>query len=229
MAVRGSTTIATGSTIRSESVAETPSPSEASPMPRISSASVTTMRSTSSAPSRELRRAASTAVDVLDRQVHAVRALEPAAAEEGHSVHDRHVEIPATSLITQPARDVPAPARADLDRIGFQSFRHTCASVLLDSGKNNRQEAPCSDRRTRRSPYAPTPTGWMRVLEMHRLFSPRGPSTRSSRARPGSARVDAVNVDAVRAMVACELKTPDRPQRAQNQTSSVGAGSTTST
>ena len=51
MAVRGSASIVTGSTIPSESVAESPSASAASPMPRISSAPVTTMRSTSSAPS----------------------------------------------------------------------------------------------------------------------------------------------------------------------------------
>jgi integrase len=36
---------------------------------------------------------------------------------------------------------VPALAGADLEWIGFHSFRHTCASILLDSGKNIRQVA----------------------------------------------------------------------------------------
>lgn len=36
---------------------------------------------------------------------------------------------------------MPAPAGPDLDWVGFHTFRHTCASLLLDSGKNIRQVA----------------------------------------------------------------------------------------
>jgi hypothetical protein len=112
---------------------------------------------------------------------------------------------------------MPATARADLDRIGFQSFRHTRASVLLDLGKNIRQEAPLLGQED----PAFTLRTYTRLMDAGlrdaSSFLATGPSTRSSRARSGSARVDAVNVDAVRAMVACELETPDRPQRARDQ------------
>ncbi len=70
------------------------------------------------------------------------------ATRDGNRLEDRNLRR-VLDRVTHPrprghgrrAQIIPAPAGPDLDWIGFHTFRHTCASMLLDSGKNIRQVA----------------------------------------------------------------------------------------
>ncbi len=70
------------------------------------------------------------------------------ATRNGTRLQDRNVRRVLDSVTRARVRArggeheiVAAPAGPDLDWIGFHTFRHTCASLLLDSGKNIRQVA----------------------------------------------------------------------------------------
>lgn len=70
------------------------------------------------------------------------------ATRDGNRLEDRNLRR-VLDRVTHPrahgrgrqAQIIPAAAGPDLDWIGFHTFRHTCASMLLDSGKNIRQVA----------------------------------------------------------------------------------------
>jgi integrase len=70
------------------------------------------------------------------------------ATRNDNQLQDRNLRRVLDSLAHTRLRDrdrrheiVPAPAGPDHDWVGFHTFRHTCASLLLDSGKNIRQVA----------------------------------------------------------------------------------------
>lgn len=70
------------------------------------------------------------------------------ATRNGTRLQDRNVRR-VLDRVTHPREHkrtgqheiVPAPAGPDLDWVGFHTFRHTCASLLLEAGKNIRQVA----------------------------------------------------------------------------------------